>query len=163
MSRSGLAYLDASAFVKLVAAEPESQALRAELIAWPQAIASELLEVEAQRFDAGPQMWVVQAALVGVEGVVEGPERALEGDGLGGSGKRRGARVLGLQREVAEDAAHGQRGEAGVRRRAGRAREVAVHDDQWSVGRAADVVVLAHRRHGGAAKIIGHADPCAEA
>lgn len=50
MSRSGLAYLDASAFVKLVAAEPESQALRAELIAWPQAIASELLEVEAQRF-----------------------------------------------------------------------------------------------------------------
>lgn len=72
-----LAYLDASAFVKLIAAEPESQALQAELIGWPQAIASELLEVEAQRFaqrygGAAPRL--VASALPRVTLVPVGPE-----------------------------------------------------------------------------------------
>jgi predicted nucleic acid-binding protein len=63
---TGFAYLDASAFVKLVAAEPESAALEAELRSWPYAVASDLLEIEAKRFAeryGGQAPLLVEAAL----------------------------------------------------------------------------------------------------
>lgn len=65
MTTPALAYLDASAFIKLVAAEPESAALEAELRRWPQAVASELLEIEARRFAVrfGLAMRPIEAAL----------------------------------------------------------------------------------------------------
>ncbi len=44
-----LAYLDSSAFMKLVVDEPESVALTRELAAWPRLAASELLVVEVTR------------------------------------------------------------------------------------------------------------------
>jgi uncharacterized protein len=44
-----VAYLDASAFVKLVKDEPESAALDAALEAWPRKSSSALLEVEGPR------------------------------------------------------------------------------------------------------------------
>ncbi len=47
---AGLAYLDTSAFIKLIVPEPESKALEIELRRWPHAVASELLEIEAARF-----------------------------------------------------------------------------------------------------------------
>lgn len=43
------AYLDASAIVKLIAREPESEALRAALAAWPRRLTSELSLVEVAR------------------------------------------------------------------------------------------------------------------
>lgn len=46
---SGLCYLDASAFVKLVTAEPESPALRDFLRTRPGQVSSVLLDVEAHR------------------------------------------------------------------------------------------------------------------
>ena len=66
MTESRLAYLDASAFVKLAAPEPESPALETELRDWPHAVASELLEVEARRFGqryGGSAPRLVEAAL----------------------------------------------------------------------------------------------------
>ncbi len=45
-----VAYLDASAFVKLLTPEPESLALRAALEDWPVRVSSQLLEIEAGRF-----------------------------------------------------------------------------------------------------------------
>ena len=44
-----VAYLDSSAFVKLVVVEVESAALRAWLEAWPEQISSQLLRAEAMR------------------------------------------------------------------------------------------------------------------
>lgn len=44
-----VAYIDSSAFVKLVAQEPESSALRAELRAWRQRASSALLRTEVVR------------------------------------------------------------------------------------------------------------------
>lgn len=44
-----IAYLDSSAFVKLVIAEPETQALRRFLRAWPDRISSALLRAESLR------------------------------------------------------------------------------------------------------------------
>jgi uncharacterized protein len=44
-----LAYLDASAFVKLVVREPESDALARALADWPRRVSSSLLVVEAVR------------------------------------------------------------------------------------------------------------------
>ncbi len=49
MPRARLAYLDASAFVKLVLAEPETRALRVALSGVGRIVASELLEVEVLR------------------------------------------------------------------------------------------------------------------
>lgn len=49
---TGLCYLDASAFVKLTTAEPESPALRDHLRAQPAQVSSVLLDVEAHRVAA---------------------------------------------------------------------------------------------------------------
>jgi predicted nucleic acid-binding protein len=49
MADTRVAYLDASAFVKLVKDEPESAALDAGLEAWPRKCSSALLEVEGPR------------------------------------------------------------------------------------------------------------------
>jgi predicted nucleic acid-binding protein len=49
MADTRVAYLDASAFVKLVKDEPESAALDAALEAWPRKSSSALLEVEGPR------------------------------------------------------------------------------------------------------------------
>jgi predicted nucleic acid-binding protein len=49
MADTRVAYLDASAFVKLVQNEPESAALDAALEAWPRKSSSALLEVEGPR------------------------------------------------------------------------------------------------------------------
>lgn len=47
---SGAAYIDASAFVKLFAAEPESEAMTIAIaVEWQQMVASEILAVEAFR------------------------------------------------------------------------------------------------------------------
>ncbi len=43
------AFLDASAFVKLVLAEPESDALREELASWAVVVSADLLRTEAPR------------------------------------------------------------------------------------------------------------------
>jgi predicted nucleic acid-binding protein len=44
-----VAYLDSSAFVKLVVAEPESEALRRALARWPDQVSSTLLRTETVR------------------------------------------------------------------------------------------------------------------
>jgi len=44
-----VAYLDSSAFVKLIVAEPESQALRRAIARWPQHASSALLRAETIR------------------------------------------------------------------------------------------------------------------
>jgi uncharacterized protein len=49
MADARVAYLDASAFVKLIKDEPESAALDAALEAWPRKSSSALLEVEGPR------------------------------------------------------------------------------------------------------------------
>jgi predicted nucleic acid-binding protein len=49
MADTRVAYLDASAFVKLVKDEPESAALDAALEAWPRKSSSALLQVEGPR------------------------------------------------------------------------------------------------------------------
>ena len=46
---SPLAYVDSSALVKLIHAEPESAALRAALIGWPTLVSSDLLFIETMR------------------------------------------------------------------------------------------------------------------
>ncbi len=43
------AYLDTSAFVKLVVAEPESAALRSQIIRWPDRVSAALLRTESIR------------------------------------------------------------------------------------------------------------------
>ena len=58
VSREGLLYLDSSALVKLVVAEPETSALLAFLAAWPHRVSSALARVEVlravKRMGAGP-------------------------------------------------------------------------------------------------------------
>jgi uncharacterized protein len=49
MSAEPVAYLDSSAFVKLVSTEAESQALDAYLRTWPRSVSSALLRVEGLR------------------------------------------------------------------------------------------------------------------
>ena len=44
-----IAYLDTSAFLKLIVAEPESEGLRASLRRWPDRVSSTLLRTEAVR------------------------------------------------------------------------------------------------------------------
>jgi len=63
-----LVYLDSSAFVKLVVAEPETQALLAALAGVIRLTASEILEVEALRATrrGGGALEVAQAQLEGV-------------------------------------------------------------------------------------------------
>jgi predicted nucleic acid-binding protein len=58
-----LAYLDTSAYVKLVLREPESAALAGELQRWPARVSSALLRVEAERACAryGDGEWVERA------------------------------------------------------------------------------------------------------
>lgn len=48
-----VAYLDSSAFVKLVVREPESASLRRHLTAWPDRVSAMLLRTEAIRAVAG--------------------------------------------------------------------------------------------------------------
>jgi uncharacterized protein len=62
------AYLDASALVKLVKAEPETAPLRAALGAWPVCVASELIRVEA----------ICTARRVGGKDVLDRANAALE-------------------------------------------------------------------------------------
>ena len=69
------------------------------------------------------------------------------------SGDGDGARVLGLQREVAEGDGAPARREALVGEGAARAGEVGVEDDQRRVGGAADVVVVAQRGRRRAAQV----------
>ena len=64
------AYLDSSAFVKLVSLEPESAALRAELLPWAHLASAALLVAEVLRaaVRVGPQTVAdARALLVGVE------------------------------------------------------------------------------------------------
>jgi predicted nucleic acid-binding protein len=64
------AYLDSSAFVKLVSLEPESAALRADLVPWSNLASSALLAAEVLRaaVRAGPQAVAdARALLAGVE------------------------------------------------------------------------------------------------
>jgi uncharacterized protein len=58
-----LAYIDTSAYVKLVLREPEHTALQRALERWPARISSVLLRVEAERACAryGEQPWVQRA------------------------------------------------------------------------------------------------------
>jgi len=49
VARERVAYLDTSAYVKLVLAEPEAEALRGALEAWPTRVSSRLLIVESVR------------------------------------------------------------------------------------------------------------------
>ncbi len=57
-----VAYLDTSAFVKLVALEPESAALQAALRAWPRRASSALLRVEALRTLRRVELGLVEVA-----------------------------------------------------------------------------------------------------
>src|SRR4051794_21144131 len=66
------------------------------------AVGLEALEVEPERLAARPQVRVLEAPLVGVQRVAEGPERPLRGGRFGGVGQRDRADVLGPEGEVAE-------------------------------------------------------------
>ena len=65
------AYLDASAFVKLVKREPETRALEELLAAWPVWVSSEVLTVEARctarRLGDDAMLRRVESALAGVD------------------------------------------------------------------------------------------------
>src|SRR5690242_16429263 len=69
-------------------------------------VALEAVEVEAELLAPGPQVRVLEPALVVVETVRELPEAALLGRRLGRVRQCQRARVLGLQREVAEGDPH---------------------------------------------------------
>jgi uncharacterized protein len=73
MADTRLAYLDASAFVKLVKDEPESAALDAALEAWPRKSSSALLEVEGPRAArrTNPLAYDAARALIGGMELVE--------------------------------------------------------------------------------------------
>lgn len=86
-----LAYLDTSAYVKLVLREPEHVALVQALEGWPARISSSLLRVEAERAAAryGEQPWVERAraglaslALLPLDEQVLGAAAALRPAGL---------------------------------------------------------------------------------
>ena len=101
----------------------------------------EALDVEAEPPSPFPQVRVLQAPLVGEERVVHGPERVLRVGGLGGVGGGPGARVGGPDGEVAEAGPDGGGGEPLLERRAERALEVGVDEDDGGAPRAAHVVV----------------------
>jgi uncharacterized protein len=73
MAETRVAYLDASAFVKLVLPEPESAALDAALDAWPRKSSSALLEVEGPRAArrTNPLAYDAARALIGGMELVE--------------------------------------------------------------------------------------------
>jgi predicted nucleic acid-binding protein len=73
MAETRVAYLDASAFVKLVKDEPESAALDAALEAWPRKSSSALLEVEGPRAArrTNPLAYDAARALIGGMELVE--------------------------------------------------------------------------------------------
>ena len=73
MAEARVAYLDASAFVKLVLPEPESAALDVALEAWPRKSSSALLEVEAPRAArrTNPLAYDAARALIGGMELVE--------------------------------------------------------------------------------------------
>lgn len=73
MAGTRVAYLDASAFVKLVKDEPESAALDAALEAWPRKSSSALLEVEGPRAArrTNPLAYDAARALIGGMELVE--------------------------------------------------------------------------------------------
>jgi hypothetical protein len=75
-----LLYLDASALVKLVQKEPESDALAAELAGWPKRISSAVADVEVRRaaFRAGHSRARADLVLAGLTLLeVDEPVRAL--------------------------------------------------------------------------------------
>lgn len=59
-----LAYVDTSAFIKLLLAEPETSALRVALSEWPDLVASEILFIEAHRVGVREQRQADVATLV---------------------------------------------------------------------------------------------------
>ena len=73
MADRRVAYLDASAFVKLVKDEPESAALDAALEAWPRKSSSALLEVEGPRAArrTNPVAYDAARALLGAVRMIE--------------------------------------------------------------------------------------------
>ena len=73
MAETRVAYLDASAFVKLVLPEAESAALDAALEAWPRKSSSALLEVEGPRAArrTNPLAYDAARALIGGMELVE--------------------------------------------------------------------------------------------
>jgi hypothetical protein len=81
------------------------------------------------------------------------PEAALEGCGLGGTGRRPRARMLGAHGEVPERDAQLQLAQPDVLQAAEVALEVGVLDDERSLGRPPDVVVGAERRDGRAGEV----------
>src|SRR3954465_5082506 len=105
------------------------------------AVMLEAVQVDAERPAAGPEVRVLQAALVAVEGVGEVPEAVLVGGRLGRVHENHRPRVDGAQGEVPVGDADRGPAQALVGDRALRAREVAVEQHERSVVRAADVVV----------------------
>jgi predicted nucleic acid-binding protein len=73
MPETRVAYLDASAFVKLVKDEPESAALGAALETWPRKSSSALLEVEGPRAArrTNPLAYDAARALIGGVELIE--------------------------------------------------------------------------------------------
>src|SRR2546430_15162 len=67
------------------------------------AVGLEAVDVQAEVPGPLPQVGVLEAALVGVERVVQLPEAPLARGGLGGARTGPGARVLGAHGEVTED------------------------------------------------------------
>jgi uncharacterized protein len=90
MADRRVAYLDASAFVKLVKDEPESAALDAALEAWPRKSSSALLEVEGPRAArrTNPLAYDAARALIGgmelveIDADIRSTAAALEDPGL---------------------------------------------------------------------------------
>jgi uncharacterized protein len=90
MAEGRLAYLDASAFVKLVKDEPESPVLNAALDAWPRTCSSALLEVEGPRAAqrTNPLAYDAARALLGgmqlieIDADIRGAAAALTDPGL---------------------------------------------------------------------------------
>jgi predicted nucleic acid-binding protein len=120
------AYLDASAFVKLVKDEPESAALDAALEAWPRKFSSVLLEVEGPRASrrTNPLAYDAARALIGgmelveIDADIRSTAAALEDPGLRSLdaihlatalslGERCGAFVAYDERLIAAARAHG--------------------------------------------------------
>src|SRR5262245_6585734 len=119
------------------------------------AVVLEPAEVHAERLAVRPEVRVLEPALVGVEGVGQLPEAPLRRGRLDGVREGDRARVLRLEREVAEGEADGRVLEPRVREGALGAREVAVEEDVRPVVGPADVVVRPRPGDLGAAQV-GH-------
>jgi hypothetical protein len=120
---------------------------RLHLVAAP--VGVEALEVEPELLGARPQVGVVDAALVGEQRVVEGPERTLQRGRLGRRGERGRRGCLAFSAKWRKTTRRARpRSSRSTGQRAVRAREVAVEDDERSAVLAADVVVVGQRRTG---------------